>query len=346
MSETDITTAPEGAVVRDDASPGRWRLAALMAARRLAIAVPLLGVVSGAVFVLGAASPFDPVYQYYGTRIFTAAEADVARTRAELGLDDPVWQQYGHWLGGVFGGDWGTSRSFGQPVATVIAERLPWTMLLAGTGLALAVMIALFLGVWSAWRQGGWVDRFVVTLAHSLEGLPTFLLGLGAIAVFAVALPLLPAGGVSDAGGEGGALSTVRHLALPALVLAISQLPWLILTVRQQLLVGLADDHVAAARARGLSERTIVLRHGLPVALLPFVTTVGTRLPELVTGVVLVEEVFSWPGVAGAMVKAGLNVDFPLLVALTLLATAAVLIGNLCADVAVLLIDPRVAADG
>lgn len=325
---------------------GRSRPVARMVLRRLAVAVPLLGAVSGAVFLLGAASPFDPVHQYYGTRIFTAAEADVARTRAELGLDDPIWTQYGRWLEGAASGDWGVSRSYGQPVADVVTEHLPWTLLLAGTGLTLAVLIALALGVLSAWRQGGWADRFTVAMAHTLEGLPTFLLGLGAIAVFAVALPLLPAGGVSDAAGGAGALSTVRHLALPALVLAVSQLPWLILTVRQQLLVALTDDHVAAARARGLPERTVVLRHGLPVALLPFVTTVGTRLPELVTGVVLVEEVFSWPGVAGAMVRAGLNVDFPLLVALTLLATGAVLIGNLCADVAVLLIDPRASTDG
>jgi peptide/nickel transport system permease protein len=317
-----------------------------MVLRRALVAVPLLLAVSAVVFLLGAASPFDPVYQYYGARIFTAAEADVARTRAELGLDEPIWRQYGQWLTGVLGGDWGTSRSFGQPVGEVVAQRLPWTLLLAGTGLALAVLVALALGVVSAWRQGGWIDRFTVAVAHALEGLPTFLLGLGAIAVFAVALPLLPAGGVSDAAGHAGAFSTVRHLALPALVLAVAQLPWLILTVRQQLLVGLGDDHVTAARSRGLPERTVVLRHGLPVALLPFVTTVGTRLPELVTGVVLVEEVFSWPGVAGAMVRAGLNVDFPLLVALTLLATAAVLAGNLCADVAVLLIDPRATADG
>ncbi|WP_285692479.1 ABC transporter permease [Actinomadura sp. NBRC 104412] len=326
--------------------PGRWRVARRMVLRRALVAVPLLLAVSAVVFLLGAASPFDPVYQYYGTRIFTAAEADIARTRAELGLDKPIWSQYGDWLGNVLGGDWGTSRSFGQPVSEVVAQRLPWTLLLAGTGLAVAVVLALTLGVVSAWRQGGWIDRFTVTLAHSLEGLPTFLLGLGAIAVFAVALPLLPAGGVSDATGASGAGSTVRHLVLPALVLGVAQLPWLILTVRQQLLVALADDHVTAARSRGLPERTVVLRHGLPVALLPFVTTVGTRLPELVTGVVLVEEVFSWPGVAGAMVRAGLNVDFPLLVALTLLATAAVPAGNLCADIAVLLIDPRASADG
>ncbi|WP_200827139.1 ABC transporter permease [Thermomonospora echinospora] len=325
---------------------GRLRAAGRMALRRLAVAVPLLLAVSGVVFALGAASPFDPVYQYYGTRIFTAAEADVARTRAELGLDEPVWQQYGHWLNGVLGGDWGLSRSYGQPVSDVVAERLPWTLLLAGTGLALAVLIALTLGVASAWRQGGWIDRCTVTMAHTLEGLPTFLLGLGAIAVFAVAMPLLPAGGVSEATGTATVASTIRHLALPALVLAVAQLPWLILTVRQQLLVALSEDHVTAARSRGLPERTVVLRHGLPGALLPFVTTVGTRLPELVTGVVLVEEVFSWPGVAGAMVRAGLNVDFPLLVALTLLATGAVLVGNLCADIAVLLIDPRASANG
>ncbi|TNY38072.1 ABC transporter permease [Thermomonospora catenispora] len=312
-----------------------------MALVRLAVAVPLLLAVSAVVFLLGAASPFDPIYQYYGTRIFTAAEADVARTREALGLDEPVWRQYLDWLHGAITGDWGISRTFGQPVAEVVAQRLPWTLLLAGAGLALAVLIALALGIITAWRPGGWVDRAVVAVAHSLEGLPTFLLGLGAIAAFAVALPLLPAGGVSDGTGQGGVAATLRHLALPALVLAVAQLPWLILTLRQQLLVSLADDHVTAARARGLPERTVVLRHGLPVALLPFVTTVGTRLPELVTGVVLVEEVFSWPGVAEAMVKAGLSVDYPLLVALTLLATAAVLAGNLLADMAVVLLDPR-----
>mgnify|MGYP001359432768 CR=1 FL=1 len=319
----------------------RGRALRRMALTRLAAAVPLLLAVSAAVFLLGAASPFDPVHQYYGTRIFTAAEADVARAREALGLDEPVWRQYLDWLHGAVTGDWGVSRSFGQPVTEVVAQRLPWTLLLAGAGLTLAVLIALVLGVVAAWRPGGWADRVVVAVAHSLEGLPTFLLGLGAIAVFAVAMPLLPAGGVSDGIGDGGVATTLRHLTLPALVLAISQLPWLILTLRQQLLVSLSDDHVTAARARGLPERTVVLRHGLPVALSPFVTTVGIRLPELVTGVVLVEEVFSWPGVARAMVEAGLNVDYPLLVALTLLATAAVLAGNLLADMAVALLDPR-----
>ena len=169
---------------------------------------------------------------------------------------------------------------------------------------------------------------------------------MAAIGVFALALQLTPAGGLTAPGDPLTGASVVRHLVLPALVLAVSQLPWLVLTVRQQLLITLAEDNVTAARARGLSEARVVCRHALPGALLPYVTTLGSRLPELVTGVVLVEEVFSWPGVARALVQAGLQLDYPLLLALTLLATGAVLVGNLLADVAVMLLDPRVRADG
>ncbi|MGW5365898.1 ABC transporter permease [Actinopolymorpha pittospori] len=317
-----------------------------LAVRRLLWAVPVVAAVSVVVFLLGAASPFDPIYQYYGARIFTASAADVAQARQALGLNDPVWSQYADWIGGVVTGDWGISRAYRQPVVQVIVERLPWTQLLAGVGLALAAGLALLVGVFAAWRQGGWLDRIVTALANALEAVPAFLLGLGAIGVFALALQLAPAGGLSAPGDPLTAGGVARHLVLPAFVLAVSQLPWLILAVRQQLLVTLAEDNVTAARARSLSERRTVWRHALPGALLPYVTTLGGRLPEVVTGVVLVEEVFSWPGVARAMVQAGLQLDYPLLLALTLLATAAVLVGNLLADLAVLMLDPRVSSDG
>lgn len=324
----------------------RLREAGKLTLRRLAWAVPIVVAVSIVVFLLGAASPFDPIYQYYGARIFTASAADVAVTRQALGLDDPVWQQYLGWLGNAVTGDFGISRSHRQPVVDVIAERLPWTMLLASVGLLLAAVLALVLGVTAAWRQGGWIDRFVTALANTIEGVPPFLIGLGAIGLFALTLQAFPAGGLTAPGEALTAASVAEHLALPAMVLAISQLPWLILTVRQQLLVALAEDNIAAARARGLSERRVVLRHALPGALSPYVTTLGVRLPELVTGAVLVEEVFSWPGVARALVQAGLQVDYPLLIALTMLATATVLAGNLLADLVSLFLDPRVAADG
>ncbi len=324
----------------------RLRAAGRIAGRRALAAGPVLVVVSAVVFALGAASPFDPVHQYLGVQAFTATDADLAATRAALDLDAPVWQQWWDWARGLVTGDWGTSRSYRQPVGDVVAQRLPWTALLAATGLALAVGAALVLGTAAAWRQNGVVDRLATGAAHALEAVPGFLLGLGALTLLALQVRLLPAGGLTDPGAALSVGQVARHLVLPASVLAVTQMPWLVLTLRQQLLVALADDAAAGARARGLPERSVVLRHALPAAGLPFLTTLGTRLPELVTGVVVVEAVFSWPGLAEAVVTAGLALDFPLLAAVTLLSTALVLGGNLLADTAAALLDPRGATDG
>ncbi len=332
--------------VRPQARHGRARAIGLLVARRLAFAVPVVAVVAVGMFLLGWASPFDPIYQYYGTDIFSASDADIARVRERLGFDDSVLQQFLSWAGGLVGGDLGVSRSFRQPVAEVLAQRLPWTLLLVVVGLVIAVALALVLGVATAWRQGGWLDRAVTAVAHALEGIPPFVLALLAIAVVAVGGGWLPVAGLTDAGAPAGVGQVARHLVLPATVLGISQTPWLMLHVRQSLLGSLSEDHVTGARARGLAERVVVVRHALPTAMLPFVNLIGARIPELVTGAVLVETVFSWPGVAAVVVQAGLAVDFPLLAALTLLATVAVLLGALLADVAAAVIDPRVATDG
>ncbi|WP_244515314.1 ABC transporter permease [Actinopolyspora xinjiangensis] len=332
------------------ASPpgGRGRATAVagLVARRIVLAVPVLLFVSLAVFLLAAASPFDPIHQYYGVQIFDASAADVARVRQQLGLDRPVPLRFLDWLGGVLSGDLGVSRSMRRPVADVLAERLPWTLLLAGCGLALAVVFSLFVGTLAAWRQGGWLDRLITALGHALEGIPPFVVALLAIASFSLGLGWLPVAGLTDAGSALGPAQVAEHLVLPAAVLGLSQSPWLVLHVRQSLLAAFTEDHVTGARARGLRERVVVLRHALPTALLPFVTLIGARVPELVTGAVLVEEVFSWPGVASAVVTAARAADYPLLTVLTLLATAAVLLGSLLADVAAVLLDPRVSADG
>ncbi|MGH8916867.1 MAG: ABC transporter permease [Actinomycetes bacterium] len=324
----------------------RGRAVLQMAARRLAFAVPVLVLVALAVFLLGAASPFDPIYQYYGVGIFTASDAEIAQVRQTLNLDAPVLVQFGQWLGGLVTGDLGTSRSLRQPVVEVLAERVPWSLLLAATGLVLAVVLGLLLGVLTACRQGGWLDRTVTASAHALEGLPSFVLALVAIAALALGLGWLPAGGLTDSGADATFGQVIRHLVLPATVLGVSQAPWLVLHLRASLLTALAEDHVIGARCRGLAEHAVVLRHALPTALLPMVTLLGARLPELVTGAVLVEAVFSWPGIASAVVSAALDLDFPLLAAITLLTTAVVLIGALLSDVAVALFDPRVRADG
>jgi len=329
-----------------DAAVRRWQAVGWLVLRRLGFVLPVLVVVAVGIFLLGAASPFDPIYQYYGVDIFTASAEDIARVRAQLGLDDGVLVQLWRWLTGIFSGELGTSRAFRQPVADVITQRLPWTLLLVSVGLVIMIVIALVIGVLAAWRQGGLLDRFVTAMAHALEGIPSFVLGLGAIALFALSLRWVPVAGLTTPGAPVSVDQVARHLIMPALVLGVSQTPWLILHLRASLLTALAEDHVAGARARGLPEWRVVLRHALPTALLPFVTLLGARVPELVTGAVLVEEIFSWPGVAEAVVTAALAVDFPMLAALGVLSTAAVLLGSLLADVAVVLADPRVAADG
>lgn len=331
---------------RSQGTPPRSAAIGRLVLRRLAMAVPVLFVVACGVFLLGAASPFDPIHQYYGVDVFSASDEQLEQTRDRLGLDDPAHVQFGRWIAGLVTGDLGTSRVFHQPVAEVIGERLPWTLLLAGTGIVVAALLALVLGVVTAWRQGGWLDRVVTAVGQGMEGLPSFVVAFAAIGVFSVGLGWLPVAGVTDGDADATFAQVAEHLVLPALVLGVSQAPWLVLHLRQSMLTSLADDHVIGARARGLSERLVVTGHALPTALLPFLNVLGTRVPELVTGAVLVETVFSWPGAASAMVEAGLAVDYPLLAVLALLATVAVLLGSLLADIATVLTDPRVRADG
>ncbi|MBE1464138.1 ABC transporter permease [Kibdelosporangium phytohabitans] len=314
--------------------------------RRLAFAVPVLLVVSFGLFLLAKASPFDPVERYFGVRIIGADPERVAQIRENWGVDRPVVEQYTAWLGHAVTGDFGDSLSLQQPVSQVIGDRLGWSTLLLAVSFTLALLLGLALGTLAAWRQGGWLDRAITSGAYVLEAAPVFWLGLGALFVFAQQLQWLPGGGLTDADQALDLDQLVRHLVLPAGVLAISQAPWFALFVRQNLLEALTQDYVIGARARGLPDRTVVLGHALRTSLLPFLTLLGARLPELISGALLVETVFSWPGIAKATVDAALNVDFALLGALTLLATAAVLLGNLVADVLYALADPRVGFDG
>ncbi|HEX6340422.1 ABC transporter permease [Umezawaea sp.] len=324
----------------------RGRAIGRLALRRLGFAVPVLLLVSFALFVLAKASPFDPIERYFGVRIIGASPERIARIRENWGVDRPVVEQYLAWLRHAVAGDFGDSLSLRQPVSEVVGDRLGWTVLLVSVGFALALLLGLLLGTAAAWLRGGWLDRAITATSYTLEAAPVFWLGLAALYVFALHLRWLPGGGLTDAGEALGVGQVATHLVLPASVLAISQAPWFVLFVRQNLLESFSQDHVVGARSRGLSDRRVVVGHALRTSLLPFLTLVGARLPELITGALLVETVFSWPGIARATVDAALNVDFALMGALTVLATAVVLLGNLIADVLYALADPRVGLDG
>ncbi|MFE9771712.1 ABC transporter permease [Streptomyces sp. NPDC005931] len=316
---------------------------ARLVARRALAAVPVLLVVTFGAFALAAASPFDPVRAYAGTAALGADRETLDRLRENLGVDRPFAVRWWDWLTSALTGDLGRSSVMRQPVADVIGERLVWSVLLCAVAFTAAVALGTLLGVLAARRPGSPLDRTVTSLAYALEAAPVFWIALLAIWLFALRLDVLPAGGLSDTAGERVTPGRVTsHLVLPAGVLAVSQLPWFTLYVRQGVGDALAEDPVRGARARGLSERTVLLGHALRSGLLPVLTLSGSRVPELITGALLVETVFSWPGIAAATVEAATAVDFPLLAALTTLATAAVLAGNLLADLLYGLIDPRV----
>ncbi len=320
-----------------------WGAMARLAGRRLLFAVPVLLVVTFGVFAIAAASPFDPVKAYAGTAALGADEQTLERLRANLGADQPFAARWWDWLTSALGGDFGHSGVLRQPVGQVIAERLVWSALLCAVAFAAAVLVGTALGVLAARRPGSVLDRIVTSLSYTLEAAPVFWVALLAVWLFALRLGVLPAGGLTDTASEQVTFGQVaRHLVLPAGVLAVSQLPWFALYVRQGVGDALAEDPVRGARARGLSERTVLLGHALRSGLLPVLTLIGSRVPELITGALLVESVFSWPGIAAATVQAATAVDFPLLAALTTLATAAVLLGNLLADLLYGLFDPRV----
>ncbi|GGQ80396.1 ABC transporter permease [Streptomyces flaveolus] len=316
---------------------------ARLAGRRALFAVPVVLVVTFGVFAVAAASPFDPVKAYAGTAALGADQETLDRLRDNLGVDQSFVARWWHWLTSAFTGDLGHSAVMRQPVTQVIGERLVWSALLCAVAFAAAVLAGTLLGVLAARRPGSMLDRAVTSLAYSLKAAPVFWTALLAVWLFALQWDVLPAGGLTDTASEQVTPGQVAsHLVLPAGVLTVSQLPWFTLYVRQGVGDALAEDPVRGARARGLGERTVLLGHALRSGLLPVLTLIGSRVPELITGALLVESVFSWPGIAAATVEAATAVDFPLLAALTTLATAAVLAGNLLADLLYGLFDPRV----
>ncbi|ARQ67489.1 ABC transporter permease [Streptomyces marincola] len=323
-----------------------WAAMARLSGRRLLAAVPVLALVTLGMFALGAASPFDPVRQYIGDGGMGASQETLDALRENLGTSGTFVEQWWAWLRSVAGGDLGQSLALHQPVGQVITERIGWSVLLCTVAFVIAVLLGTALGVLAARRPGGVLDRVVTSLGYTLQAAPPFWLALLAIWLFALQLDILPAGGLTDPGSDVvTAGSLLSHLVLPAGVLAISQLPWFVLYVRQGVGDALREDPVRGARARGLSERTVLLGHALRSGLLPVLTLVGTRIPELITGALLIETVFSWPGIASATVRAATATDFPLLAALTVLSALAVLAGNLLADLLYGLADPRVDHD-
>ena len=302
----------------------------------------LLGVVVVG-FALVHLAPGDPILALAGE---DGDEAYYRQMRERFGLDEPFLQQLATYLGRVARGDLGMSNIRAQPVADVILDRLPNTLLLAGTALVLSTVGGVAAGVWAASRPGALRDRAVSTSTLFLYALPVFWLGQLAILWLGLRLGWFPVQGRTDprttAVGLAHWIDVAHHLALPALVLASQQVAIVARLTRTGMIEELTAPYVDVARAKGLTRRRILFAHALPGSLLPVVTVIGERVGHLLSGAVIVEIVFGWPGIGRLLVAATNDRDIPVLLGLFLLVGAAVLIANLITDLAYARLDPRI----
>lgn len=267
--------------------------------------------------------------------------AERAAIEERLGLDKPATVQYGRWLGRAAHGDFGTSFLYQTSSLATIGSRLPQTLLLAGSALFLTIVVGIPLGMAAAARPGSLLDRLVTTSSGIALAVPAFWSGLMLILVFAVWAHMLPAGGAVSEGEATGLVDRARHLLLPALVLATAGCAEVVRYTKSAARTTLALPFMQNARARGLSERRLLWRHGLRHALLSVISVIGLQLPRLVGGAAITETVFSWPGMGRLGVEAALGRDYPLVMAVTLVVSAGVVIASLLTDVAQMLMDPR-----
>jgi peptide/nickel transport system permease protein len=300
-------------------------------ARRLLYALVVLFGVTVIVFSLLHLTPGDPAELILGD-MPDITEADVARVRAELGLDKPLPVQYGIFVWNLLHGDLGTSVYTHEPVTEIIGRKMWNTFLLTGTALLLAVTLAIPAGIISAVKQYSLLDDGSMMLALLGAAMPNFWLGVMLILLFAVKLKWLPPSGIG----------TWKHLILSAVTLGTGRAALTTRLMRSSLLEVIAEDYVRTARAKGLRERVVLFRHALRNALIPVVTVLGLQLGFLFAGAVLTETIFAWPGIGRAMVSAVFERDYPVVQGITLLISTSVILANLLVDVCYGFLDPRI----
>lgn len=311
-------------------------------ARRLALSVPILVGITFLAFQLVNAMPGDPIAMMLNPNALDLTSQAAQAQREALGLDQPLLVRYLLWLGQVLHGNLGYSYTTGQPVLPLVLGRLLGTAELVLPALAAAVIIAVVLGSVAATHRGSKMDYAVSGLAVLSVSMPSFFLALGGIYIFSLQLDLLPTAGKSSLGASSSLSDYLVHLILPASVLALLTSADLMRYVRGSLLDVLGSDFLKTAKAKGLPPRRILFAHALRNGLLPLVTALGSRIPELLGGAVITETIFQWPGIGMLSVQAIANRDYPVLMGVLLVAAVVVLLVNLGTDLLYARIDPRV----
>ena len=305
--------------------------------KRMVATVPVMGVVALTVFLLLRLSPGDPAAVIAGD--YATAE-QVEKIRTQLGLNEPIILQFVHWLGDLARGDLGVSIFSNLPVTTLIGQRIEPTLMLALTTIVFSVLVAIPLGVIAAWKQGTWIDRLVMGLSVLGFSVPVFVIGYVLIQIFAIDLRWVPVQGFRSVTAGFGPF--FERIILPTCTLSFIYVALIARMTRASMLDVLGEDYVRTARAKGIGEAGVLLRHALRNAAVPVITVIGTGFALLISGVVVTESVFNIPGIGRLTVDAVLARDYPVIQAMILLTSLVYVAVNLLIDVAYTLLDPRI----
>lgn len=312
--------------------------------RRLLQVIPAVAAVLVVGFALIEMAPGDPVLALAGE---SGDEAYYADVRARFGLDRPLPERFIAYTGNMLRGDLGISYVQGRPVMDIIAERIAPTMLLTGVALAISTVLGIALGAIAATRRHRLPDLGIQVVTLAIDAAPTFWIGQLLILGLALHLGMFPVQGLSSAdtpqGVLAGMLDLLHHLALPAIVLALGEIAVVGRVARIGFITELSQDYVRTARAKGLSEKRVVLRHAMRRALIPVTTVIGGRLGHLISGAVIVEIIFGWPGLGRMLVVAMQTRDMPIIMGMFLIVSFSVILANLLTDLAYGWLDPRIA---
>jgi len=319
--------------------------------RRVLQAIPIMLLLSVFLFGVVRLMPGGPLAQ--AERNPNVTPEQLAALRARLGLDQPLPIQYVKWIRAfVLEGDWGYSIKFRRPVAEMISERVPATLILFGAGFVIMLVFAIPIGVYSAIKPYSLFDNIITTFSFAGQSVPVYWLGLVLIVVFYLnvqnpfgAGPLFPAGGMYTIGREGDLLDLLWHLALPIAAMSFSWIAWYSRFLRSSMRDTLNEDFIRTARAKGLSLRAVHFRHALRNALLPLVTLIALDLPTVFGGAVFIETIFAWPGMGRLFWDAAKGRDYPILLAVMMIYAALTLLFNLIADIVYGFLDPRIRYD-
>jgi peptide/nickel transport system permease protein len=319
--------------------------------RRTLQAIPILFLLSVFLFGVVRLMPGGPLAQ--AERNPNVTPEQLAALRVRLGLDQPLPFQYAKWIRAfALEGDWGYSIKFRRPVAEMIRERMPATLILFGAGFLVMLLFAIPIGVYSAIRPYSLFDNIITTFSFAGQSVPVYWLGLILIVIFYLNVqspfgdgPMFPAGGMYTIGREGDLLDLLWHLVLPIAAMSFSWIAWYSRFLRSSMRDTLNEDYIRTARAKGLSFRAVHFRHALRNALLPLVTLIALDLPTVFGGAVFIETIFAWPGMGRLFWDAAKGRDYPILLAVMMIYAALTLVFNFIADIVYGFLDPRIRYD-